>query len=116
MSYYDADRDIDYLQDASDEYKMRELGGFYRLVIDFDDRDGHDPAFRGHPLDSDNMEDAVDEALDWLSIDSADNFLWVYLENDDKVHFALSTDPVVKGESDWPEDATICGSVRFTDV
>lgn len=116
MSYYDADRDIDYSQDMRDEHAERERGGFYRLVIDFDDREGHDPAFKGHHLESDDMDDAVDEALDWLGLDQSDNFFWIYQEDDDLVHFALSTDPVQKGESDWPEDATICGSVRFTDV
>lgn len=116
MSYYDTDRDIDYSSDMADEFAMSERGGFYRLVVDFEDREGQDPNYTGCPLEADDMEDAVDEALDWLGLDRKDTFLWLYEESDEVTHFALSTDPVPEGETDWPEDAKVVGSVRFSDV
>ena len=110
MSHYDAERDIDYSSDMEGEC------GFYRLVVDFEDREGQDPNYTGCPLEADDMEDAVDEALDWLGLDRNDTFLWLYEESDEITHFALSTDPVPEGETDWPEDAKVVGSVRFSDV
>jgi hypothetical protein len=110
MSHYDSERDIDYSSDMEGEH------GFYRLVVDFEDREGQDPSYTGCPLEADDMEDAVDEALDWLGLDRNDTFLWLYEESDEITHFALSTDPVPEGETDWPEDAKVVGSVRFSDV
>jgi len=110
MSHYDSERDIDYSSDMEGE------SGFYRLVVDFEDREGQDPNYTGCPLEADDMDDAVDEALDWLGLDRKDTFLWLYEESDEVTHFALSTDPVPEGETDWPEDAKVVGSVRFSDV
>ena len=119
MSFYDEFRDIDYTADAEWEAEVNERGGYFRLVVELEDREGYDPNNTGGALEADCIDDAVDEALDWLRLDKADNFLWVRPcnEQEDTVFFALSLDPITPDdELDGPQDIAVCGKIMFVDA